>query len=195
MKRHIYVDLETTGLEPSKGAVILSIGAIGEVGHNKADPGLQEFYGVVCPTEQQWRNAAPEALKLNGFTLEQLKAEGRPFADVRDDFIRWLYVNRIIDRTHQYVGQSPQFDLKFLNYFMGAELAAFDFPLSPPLDVRDLYSILVNRKLAPRLEYRSGENIAKALGVPPEPAVHNALEGAKVVRRNYQKILEFGIRK
>ena len=62
------------------------------------------------------------------------------------------------------------------------------------MDARDLYSILSNRSVVKFLRYRSLENICLALEVEPEPEVHDALEGARALRRAFNKMLELGVR-
>jgi DNA polymerase III epsilon subunit-like protein len=191
MKNLLFLDLETTGLEPSQGACILAIGAVVEK-NVKKNP-VSEFSILIKPTEQQWKLASPKALEVNGLTWDRLQKEGVPFDDARDAFLEWL-VSLTVRDSFTYVGQNPAFDFKFLHSFMKDELEFIDFPMSDVIDIRDLYSILVNRKVVPFLKYRSGENISKAIGVPPEPAVHDALEGARVVRNNYHKLVELGAR-
>lgn len=190
-KNLVFVDLETSGLEPNEGACILAIGAVVEKSVKK-NP-VSEFSVLVKPTEAQWMLASPKALQVNGLTWERLQAEGVPFADARDMFLEWL-VSLTVRSSFTYVGQNPSFDFKFLGAFMGAELEFIDFPTKDIVDIRDLYSILMNRRKVPFLKYRSGENISKAIGVEPEPAVHDALEGARVVRRNYHRLVELGAR-
>jgi DNA polymerase III epsilon subunit-like protein len=191
-KNLIYLDIETSGLEPSQGHCILGIGAVVEK-NVKRDP-ISEFSALVIPTEMQWQLATPEALKVNGLTLEHLVEHGKPFNEVRDDFMRWLMEHGVQSGKYTYVGQNPSFDLKFLGSFMGPELEFINFPTDDVIDIRDLYSILVNRKKVRFLKYRSGKNISEAIGVEPEPDVHLAIEGARVVRRNYQKLVELGAR-
>jgi len=192
MKSHVFVDLETSGLSPDHGAVILSIGAC-VVTTRKQTP--TEFSILIRPTIPQWAEANPKALEVNGLTYERLMAEGVPFNDAVDAFCGWAVRNGVTARTFEYVGQNPAFDLRFLQHFMSGQLAMIGFPLTDPIDIRDLYSILVNRRAVPYLKNRNGENISLALGVEPEPAIHDALEGARVVRRNYLKLIELGARK
>ncbi len=186
--RHIYVDLETSGLNPDQGHMILGIGAVAELGIKKRE--ITEFSRLVRPTDKQWALAHPKALEVNGLTWERLMDEGRPLNEVKDEFCSWLVGGRVRVSTVQYVGQNPEFDIKFLKWYMNGELLLINFPMEPLTDVRDLYSILVNRKVMPYLKNRSGKNISMALGVEPEPDVHDCLEGARVVRRNYLKIVE-----
>lgn len=195
-KRHIFLDIETSGLKPPPegDAVILSIGAVAEVGGNKSEREFSEFYALICPTKTQWELAAQEALQVNGLTWETLQAEGKPFSEVREEFLRWAMENRLSGGNVVLVGQNPRFDLGFLQCYMGAELRFIGFPLGEPIDIRDLYSILVNRKVMPYLKKRDGHSISKALGVLEEPWPHNALEGARAVQRNYSAMLALGIK-
>lgn len=176
----LFIDLETTGLEPDEGACILSVGAVTSDGH--------EFYGVVKPTEMQWKLASPDALKLNGFTWEQLEKEGRPLSEVAGEFVQWLADHCTSDTV--YVGMNPSFDQKFMFVFFYNELAFVDVNLSKAVDVRRMYMNGEDLRLVPRLSRRSGENISRALGVTPEDSIHNALEGAKVVMRNYDALIK-----
>jgi DNA polymerase III epsilon subunit-like protein len=191
-KSKIFLDIETTGLEYSQGAVILSIGAVAELRGKKNLGNSVEFYGLICPTREEFAAASPEALQVNGLTWETLEANGKPFREVVEDFLRWLMEHKIDAKNYQYVGQNPNFDLGFLRFFLGDELDFVNFPFEDPLDIRDLYSILVSRRVMKYLKRRTGENISIELGVEPEPKIHNALEGARVVKRNYDRLVELG---
>jgi len=188
-KRILYIDLETSGLEPSEGAVILSIGAVIDKVGNKVDK-YAEYEAYILPTPEEWAKASPKALEVNGLTWEFLQEHGRPFVEVRDEFLAFLYTNGIKEKKATIVGQNPNFDAKFLKTFMGSELAFIAYPFDDIIDVRNLYSSMVNSGKTKFLKYRSGENISKSLGVEPEPFPHEALEGAKVVQRNYEKLME-----
>lgn len=196
-KFELFLDLETTGLKPEEGAVILSIGAVAPLRGKKNEGKIAEFEAVVLPTPEQWAAASPRALEVNGMTWEYLTANGRPLAAVVYDFMVWLQDNGISLQHYYLVGQNPEFDLSFVRYCM-PELEFVGFPFDGFVDIRQLYSVLVSRKVMPYLPKekggRSGKNISLALGVEPEPDVHTALEGARVVRRNYLRMLELGVR-
>lgn len=191
-KNVFYLDLETTGLEPDEGAIILSIGVVFEKLTTK-EPQIHEFYGVVAPTENQWKLASQKALDVNGFTWEFLQENGKPFRLVRDDFLRWMS-STLTKTKFAYVGQNPAFDLKFLHTFMGRELDFIGVSFDEVINTQDLYSILVNRRMVPYIGRPALKKICLAVDVEPEPEVHNALEGARAVRRAYKKMLEMGAR-
>lgn len=191
-KKILYLDIETTGLNPLNGAVILSIGAVVDR-KTKRNP-IAEFYGLIKPTFSEWEIASPKALEVNGLTYEYLQEHGKPFSDVRDMFISFLVEMGITGNKAIVVGQNPNFDMSFLRQYMLAELAFIGFPFHEVYDNRDFYSILENRRVVPLLKGRSGANIAAALGVEPEPEPHNALEGARVAKRNFEAMLALGVR-
>jgi DNA polymerase III epsilon subunit-like protein len=191
-KKILYLDIETTGLNPENGHVILSIGAVADR-KVKKNP-VVEFYGLICPTPQQFSRASQEALQVNGATWDVLREQGRPFADVRDDFLRFLVDNGLLAGKTMLVGQNPEFDLEFLDCYMGGELRFVGFPFEDVYDNRDFYSILVNRRQMPLIRRRSGDAISEALGLEPEPKPHNALTGARTARRNYEAMLALGVR-
>lgn len=194
-KRLIFVDLETSGLEPSQGHVILSMGAIVEKPGKKFEGMLDEFNVNIIPTANQWKLASSQALDVNGLTLEYLQKTGISLEDARKKFCEWLVANKVESGKVMYVGQNPNFDLRFLGYYMGDELEFINFPHAQDevIDIRDLYSILTNRKAVPWLKNRNGHAISNALGVEEEPKPHIAIEGARVVKRNFDKMVELGV--
>jgi DNA polymerase III epsilon subunit-like protein len=169
-----FIDIETTGLEPPD-AVILSIGAIADG---------EELYIVIKPTEEEWQRASPKALEVNGMTWEEV-SQGVPSADAVWQLREFLTKHQITKDKGQFVGQNPTFDMKFLRHYMGDLLADAGVRLDNPVDVREVYRFAIKHNLVPVLDCYSGKNIANALGVPEEPEPHNALEGARVVGRNY----------
>lgn len=186
-KYDLFLDIETSHLKPEHG-VILSIGAVVEK-HTKTDP-VREFYAEYAPTIDEWHAASPHALAVNGLTWERLQTNGLPWGAFRDNFLLWLHSNRLDEGRTRVIGQNPTFDISFLHYYMGDELAFIGFYGRDLVDVRALYSILATRKAAPFLSYRSGQAISAALGIEPEPDPHNALEGARAAQRNYHTIMQ-----
>lgn len=183
----LFLDIETSGLEPTEGAVILSIGARLEKIQDSQVIDEQEWERVVKVTPEQWEKASPKALEVNGMTWDIVSA-GKPIEDVRDEFIIWL-VEHDITPPDIYIGQNPMFDIRFLEFFMGEELEFVGAPWTGAVvDVRSFYRELSKLKKVKYLKYASGKNISEALGVEPEDDVHEALEGARVVSRNFHAL-------
>jgi DNA polymerase III epsilon subunit-like protein len=191
----IFLDLETSGLSPEQGAAILSIGMIADDGTLDSLTGQIELH--VIPTEEQWAQVSPQALEVNGFTLEFLKANGMPLPEVIEKLCAWLVGQRVWLGT-TIVGQNPDFDYRFLRYYMSDQLACTGFPVDRnAVNVIDLAKELItkdkNFRLPPTVGGRpsfKGSNISLALGLPPEPPVHKALAGAQACRQNYYGLLD-----
>lgn len=180
---NLYVDLETSGLYPDKH-VILAIGAVADISLKSTI----SFSCLVKPTQEQWDAASPEALHVNGLTWDRF--EGAPtLQEAMQAFAGWLMGNDIADSGYGYVGQNPKFDIGFLQQHMGQRMLRFiGFPLSMVYDNRDIYSLLNRYRLIGNIEKRSSEKISEVLGLEPEPFPHDALEGARAVRRSYVKM-------
>lgn len=174
-----FLDLETSGFSIKKGATMLAIGAVLRSG--------PEFYSLVRPTETQWWAANRKALETNGLTWEQMR-EAPILPAARHKFIEFLKKHNIRRGYALFVGQYPHFDMRYLKHTMRMHLDNIDAPIYKPLDIRGLYRMLANWGRVPQLEYYSGHEISKALGVQEEPLPHNALEGARAAMRNFNAL-------
>lgn len=168
----IVIDIETTGQVPWLHS-ILSIGAV-----DFSRPENQ-FYG-----ECRLREGAeidPIALKINGFSMEEIKSESRePLKDVLKKFLDWA--GNINDTT--LAGHNHYMDAYFLKYSL--EFYKMEYPFKIRLvDVHTLtYASYLSRGLNPPLE-NNGSSISLRValdycGLPEEPRPHNALTGAKM---------------
>lgn len=186
----IYLDIETTGLEPKDGAVILSVAFLVQKhdGFNppKDDP-IFEFEVTILPTEEEWAKASPEALKVNGMTLEYLKEKGVPLRQATTELSSFLKGTGVIDVPHVLIGQNPTFDLSFFRAYMPD---LFWFGLSDKNLVNNIQLFKYVQRLDPTLRTSkyNGHALSRALGVQEEDVVHTAIGGAKVVFRNYWAI-------
>lgn len=191
----IFLDLETSGLSPAHGAVILSIGLIHDEGELNSHTNELELY--ICPSEEEWAQASPEALAVNGLTYDFLKENGVSLQGAIDHVCEWLVGHRIWLGT-EVIGQNPDFDYRFLSYWMGMPLVNIGFPLHRNAinvidlardlaDVDPTFRVMTNEKGRPSFK---GSNISMALGLPPEPPIHKALAGAQACRQNYYRLIE-----
>ena len=190
MKR-CFVDLETTGLNPWKNnadkndkGVILSAGFVLETG--------AELEVIITPTIEEWGHASPQALQVNGMTWDFLKAEGEPFEDAARRIIEWL-VENINSEEWVFYAQNAPFDKKFLLHFLGDWLTFIDTP-TVWIDLIPIYKN-VGRKLGLNVHYQNTHHISKQLGVPEEPKPHQAIEGARALKRNYDALRKLAAEK
>jgi DNA polymerase III epsilon subunit-like protein len=183
IKKKCYVDIETTGLEPSgpvgTRGVILSAGFVLETG--------EEFEVVIMPSEQDWKDANSVALQVNGITKEFLLKRGVEPDIAFKSIAVWLMEHGVSEANGWvFFGQNPSFDRKFILFYMKEYLSWIDAPR------RWVDMIPYFKKLGPILKLdttrQNTHHISQQLGVPEEPKPHQAIEGAKAVKRNYEAL-------
>jgi len=177
-------DSETTGLFPEQGAVMLQFAAVHESG---------KFFNVtIQPTEEEWLNAHPKALEVNGLTWEVV-SRGIPISQAGDNFARWMTENNYIGNHILLAGQNPAFDMRFMWSSWYNSLNEIGFPKrsGQVLDAQTVYiiwnNVIKKRILKPNTR-TSLKNICDAIGVPPEPEPHDALQGAQATMRAIKKM-------
>jgi DNA polymerase III epsilon subunit-like protein len=154
----IVIDIETSG-DNAKQHQILSIGAV-DYTTNKT------FYGECKLSE--FDLYMPEALKINGFTVEQIYDASKPTAlKLYSQFLEWA-----IPRGNILAGQNVgSFDVQFLKKNHADYGGMWPFKHNY-LDLHSVYFAKYGESLSLR-------KICQALGIEPEPDVHNALTGAQ----------------
>lgn len=167
----IVVDVEASGTD-SKLHSIVSVGAL-DLAHPE-----NRFY-MEC---RIWDGAhiMPEAMKVNGFTVEQINDLAKPTeADLTHAFLAWS--EKVEERT--FAGQNVSFDRDFLRE--AAHRAGHtDWPFAfRTIDTHTLayMHMVTNGKQPPTQHRRSALNLDAVLiycGIPEEPTPHNALTGA-----------------
>lgn len=177
-----FIDLETTGLDPwiddpesNKKGVILSAGFTLETG--------EELQVIITPTPEEWGFASPKALEVNGMEWDYLKENGETFQDAVSIIISWLKENNITDEEWVFMAQNASFDKKFLLHFMDEWLQFVNAPKTW-IDFIPIYKNL-GPNLGLNTRYQNSHHISRELGVPEEPKPHEAIEGARALKRNY----------
>jgi DNA polymerase III epsilon subunit-like protein len=195
----IYLDIETSGLKVADGAVILSAAFIfqqQELDKPMKDSVVDKLEVVIKPTEEEWSKASPEALKVNGMTLEYLEKYGVSLEEATAKIVRWLFANNVpaLNKSSSTkvfcVGQNPKFDIGFLKHFMGGSLEFVGFPFDDVVDNIEMFKSIqkYDTTLRTKNNKYNGHAISQALGVQEEDKVHTAMGGAEVVFRNYWAI-------
>lgn len=165
----IVLDIETSGVSAIKNSM-LSLGAV------KYDTG-EEFYAECRITAG--RVVEPIALEINGFTLEEIQADGKASdVDIYERFKHWAAGDKLLAGHN--VGH---FDIIFLEEIHERLYGAnVKFPFS--YRTVDLHSIAYARFG----ESLTHEQICLKLGLMPEPKPHNALQGARSERAAFQML-------
>lgn len=170
MKNLILVDIETTGLDRLNSS-ILSIGAV--------DYNSQKEFYIECRADED-SNLENGAMAINGFSYMQVYDQSKPTSlEAYQAFEKWafnIYENPILGGEN--IGQ---FDAMFL-----CKASGNMFSLNWPFKHRfvDLHSIIY---------FLTGESLslkaaAEKYKLEPEPAIHNALNGAKKAKEILERI-------
>jgi DNA polymerase III epsilon subunit-like protein len=156
----IVIDLETSGDNPVEHQ-ILSIGAVDFTTR-------ETFYGE-CKLNA-WDKYMPEALAINGFTVEQIYDPTKPTPlKLYSDFLNWA-----VPRNGLLAGQNVgSFDVQFLM----KNNRDYGQPWPFRYNYVDLHSVFY----AKYGQSLSLKKICQFFGVKPKPTIHNALTGAQKV--------------
>lgn len=169
----IVLDIEASGVDYLKNSIV-SLGAL------DLDNPQDQLY-LEC---RVWEGAHinNEALAVNGFTKEEILDPNKMTEEeLLRNFLGWA--ERIEDRT--LAGQNVSFDRDYVK--AACERAGEPFPFAyRTIDTHSLaYMHHITRGFTPPFDaehHRSALNLDAVLnyvGIPDEPAPHNALTGAK----------------
>jgi len=180
----LFLDTETTGLDPLKNGVIQIAGIIEIDGVV-----IQEFDYKVKPFQKDVVDL--KALKVNGRTIDEIAGFSLPvdvYRDIMEIFTR--HIDKY-DKTDKFslVGQNVHFDYDFLNEFFkkcGSPFlyAYIDYHMIDVITATALFTIagkmhLQNMKL---------KTVCDHFGIPLE--AHDALEDVRATRLVFHRYLE-----
>lgn len=172
----IYLDTETTGLDPATAEVIEVAVVREEVEYPYTQPGTITARWCRKVAPQHIETASPEALKVNGYTPEAW-ADAVPFKDIAEELVAHLKGGTII-------GHNPKFDTGFIT----AELKRAG--VEPRISHRTIDTTTV-AFMAWGLDGKlklSLDNLRKHLGLSSEGA-HTALQDALDCREVFYRAL------
>lgn len=170
----IFVDVETTGLDSSRCA-ILSIGAV------EFENPSNKFYIKCAP----WKGAAlyMQAFEVNGFDPENVWRMPNTQRVAIREFDKWakLSCRDGIIAGHNFV----RFDDIFIKEAYRREFNSMSTAYQRILDIMTVYqqSDLYNYNGAKL------NDLLSALGLPPEPHPHHALRGAMLELEAYSRLV------
>jgi DNA polymerase-3 subunit epsilon len=167
--RQIFVDTETTGLNPESGDRIVEIGCIEMV--NRRLTGENRHYYL-----NPGRPGHPDAIRIHGLTDEFL-ADKPKFVEVADDLIRYLEGAEVIIHN-------AAFDVGFFN----AELKRLSRPLFHTVAAKVTDTLLMARDMFPG-KANSLDALCKRLEVDnSHRTLHGALMDAELLAEVYIRL-------
>lgn len=193
-KKILWLDVETTGLNPEKD-VVVQLAAILMVDGVKTD---MIYFDLICPPDASILKTPEflEAAEVTGLTEAKLMAAGvMPYEQARKEFAEfvWKHVKKF-DSTDKLVfaGYNPRFDMDFMKKFWPDKYFYGSFWVYP-FDVLPFSIEAVRRSAsigAPVPKSMRLGDIAAWLEVPAEGVLHNAMTDIELTINLADRLME-----
>lgn len=187
----IFLDIETTGLDPSHHCAIdvafkiidLSTGAL-----------CASFNQLIKPSPEAWENRDLISMKVNGYMLDSL-IDAKNASQVSEEIIQ-VFTRLDIQRGKAvFICQNPSFDRAFFTQLVGIDIQEkLHWPYHW-LDLASMYWAILLHKCQqqglpiPAQDNLSKNEIARAYGLPKEVDPHKAINGVDHLILCYQAVL------
>jgi oligoribonuclease len=187
----IFLDIETTGLDPARHRPIDIAFKIVDLSTNCT---VHSFQSVIKLPMEAWAQKDPTSIEINGFTWEQIE-KGRDLQDVRQEIIQLFDQLHIQRGKAVYICQNPAFDRSFFIQLVDIYTQEkLNWPYHW-LDFASMYWASIVQKALKEgtsipLELNLSKNaIAEAYHLPPEILPHRAMNGVNHLIECYQAVL------
>lgn len=195
--RAIFLDIETTGLDPFRHSPIDIAFRIADLSSDKQE---LSYRALIYITEKQWAERDLASIKINGYTLEKLKT-GKLLKDVHKEIVDIFTTMNIKRGSSVFICQNPAFDRAFFSQIVETAIQEkFCWPYHW-LDLASMYWSFVmqkqfyEKKGCPKEINLSKDSIAHWLGLPPETRPHSASNGVDHLMQCYNKIFSYEFQK
>ncbi len=192
----IFLDTETTGLNPAKHRTIEIAFRIFDL---LSQRWINNYQALIFQPPEVWAEADPESLKINGFLWEDLLKNGKQEQVAAAEIIENINGTGIREKSGIFLCQNPSFDRAFFSQVIDPDLQT---SCGWPYHWLDLASIywsfrLFNDPASTKTLYEedlSKDKIAAYLGLPPEVRPHRAMNGVNHLVACYERVLAFSAR-
>lgn len=189
--RAVFLDLETTGLDPKSHCVIDIAFKIVDISSGQT---LAQYQSIVKQNEKAWSTHDPMSLQINGYTWELVQT-GKDPSLIEQEVIDLFKAHEIVRGKSIFICQNPAFDRIFLSHLI--PIVKQEQLLWPYhwLDLASMYWALMVKKYAelhipfPEAISLSKNEIAKYYNLPPEAHPHLAINGVDHLIECYQAVL------
>lgn len=171
--RIVLCDIETTNLTPQTGEII-------ELGFIIFESETFQVYGKfnfkIKP--EHIETASPKALEVNGYTQED-------WEDAITLSEALTFFAKATQGCH-FAGHNVVFDYKFVEYYLNK------LGIEHNLNYHTLDTLSMAYAKIPHSKMQSWslKSICTYLGIPPEPRIHRAINGAESAYQVYVKLME-----
>lgn len=188
----IFLDLETTGLDPTKHHVIEIAFKIIDV---PTDEEKYRYHTVVKQSPEVWEKRDPHSVEINGFSWDDL-IKGKEIEEIRKEIIQ-IFTNLGVQRGKAvYICQNPAFDRGFFGQIISVYTQQeMNWPYHW-LDLASMYwALLVQENQQKGMPFPTELNLSKntialRYGIPPEVDPHRAMNGVEHLYLCYQTVVQ-----
>lgn len=188
----IFLDLETTGLDPKKHSVIDLAFVLVDLSSNTF---LTTFQNTIRLPESSWERKDPASMRVNGYTWEEV-FQGRDLLEVKNTVVELLTSFKVERGKAVFICQNPSFDRSFFGQIVDVytqELLRWPYHW---LDLASMYWTVFcqsvkegNREIPEKMSLSKNE-IACVYQLPPEAEPHRAINGVHHLIACYQAVLK-----
>jgi len=188
--RGIYIDIETSGLDPfvhyplEIGCVIVDLLSGEELG---------SYESLLQISPQAWEQRDPESTRINGLSFQQL-ASGKTSQTVAHELTSLLLSCEISQKNAFFICQNPSFDRPFFCKILSPyQQDQRKWPYHW-LDLASMYWALqlVHKQITQPFSLNlSKDTIAEHLSLPPEAKPHRAINGVRHLLACYEKLVGY----
>jgi DNA polymerase-3 subunit epsilon/oligoribonuclease len=174
----IFLDIETTGLNPQKHRAI-------EIAIKVIDlfTGVEKnsYESIIYQPKEIWDKCDPNSLLINGFSWGKLLS-GQSESTVAEQIILFLNNLNIQRGMAVFICQNPSFDRAFFTQLIDVDIQEQHKWPYHWLDFASMYWAIYIKETVEEGVFSSNinlskDNIAKKYGLPPETSPHRAMNG------------------
>ncbi|MEZ5314895.1 MAG: 3'-5' exonuclease [Chlamydiales bacterium] len=185
----IFLDIETTGLDPDKHRILEIAYRIVESTTNHS---IVSYLSTIQQPLEVWKQADPKSLQINGFTWED-SLKGKSEKVVGSEILNDLNRVKLGESEGVFICQNPSFDRAFFIQLINTDL---QYHYKWPYHWLDLASMYWAIQLKNNPEFPnqikeidlSKNKIAGYYGIPEEDSPHRAMNGVDHLIACYQAI-------
>lgn len=184
----VFLDTETSGLNPLKHAVLELAFKILDV---ETGTLKYSYEAVIAQPKLEWEKADPMSLIVNGFSWDEITA-GKPLKTVSGEAITAFAQNDVRRGEAVFICQNPSFDRAFFSQLVDPDLQE---SLGWPYHWLDLASMYwakqIEKEPQPWMTGVSKDKISETYGLPPEGKPHRAMNGVDHLIECYEAVVGF----
>lgn len=190
----IFLDIETTGLNPFKHRAIEIAYKIFD---SKTKKIVLRFESLIYQPAEIWANADEESLKVNGFTYEEV-LRGQSENSIAASIIQDFNGLNLAEKGGVFLCQNPSFDRAFFSQLISPDLQKeYHWPYRW-LDFASMYfayQLIKDHKKMEDMDDKqlSKDIIAATFNIASEKKPHRALQGVDHLIQCFEAVFEVNL--